>query len=229
MTVYNTTVSRLFELFSILCTVILITLGRNDYNIITLFATSTAQGITLEYLFHKLGKYRYSYDRFKLKIPVRGYPPLAVVFGYFWFYYISFLGSKKFIEWFSLTSHFHIIGLILIFSVVIELVIDNLLIRMRLWHYTSNKEKIGFIPISVVSIVPAFMTLSIVLSYYALYFLSNVTPIFRIVLLAFIAAVGGIAICSVGIMRFIPKVIRRILPIIITFVTLNLCYQLSVS
>ena len=83
--VYNTAVSRLFELFSITCTVTLITLSRNDYTILTLFAASTAQGITLEYLFHKLGKYRYSYDKFILKIPVREYPPLAVVFGYFWF------------------------------------------------------------------------------------------------------------------------------------------------
>lgn len=229
MMAHNTAVSRLFELFSIACSVTLITLSRNDYNILTLFATSTAQGITIEYLFHKLGKYRYSYDKFRLRIPVRGYPPLAVVFGYFWFYYISFLGSKKFIEWFSLTSHFHIIGLILVFSFVVELVIDNLLIGMRLWHYTSRKEKIGFVPISVVSIVPAFMTLSIVLSYYALFFFSNVAPISRIGLLAFIAAVGGIAICSIGIMRVIPKVLRRVLPIIITFVTLNLWYQLSVS
>ena len=115
---HNTAVSRLFEVFSITCTVTLIALGRNDYNILTLFATSTAQGITLEYLFHKLGKYRYSYDKFRLKIPVRGYPPLAVVFGYFWFYYIAFLGSKKFIEWVSLTSPFLIIGLILIFLYV---------------------------------------------------------------------------------------------------------------
>ena len=226
---HNTAVSRLFELFSIVCTLTLLILGRNDYNILTLFATSTAQGITLEYLFHKLGKYRYSYDKFRLKIPVRGYPPLAVVFGYFWFYYISFLGSKKFIEWYSLTSHFYIISLILVFSFVVELVIDNLLIGMRLWHYTSSKKKIGFIPISVVSIVPAFMTLSIVLSYYALFFFRDVAPIIRIGLLAFIAAVGGIAICSIGIMRFIPKVIRRVLPIIITFVSLNLWYQLSVS
>jgi hypothetical protein len=193
-----------------------------------LFAGSIAQGTTLEYIFHKLDKYRYSIERFLVKVPLREYPPLSVVLGYFWLYFLPFYLSVKISELLNITSQIWMILLMLGLSFIIVLGIDNLLIRLGLWYYVKRRYTIGFVPISVAFTVPAFMTVSLFLAYYSHILFSWYSIALRIVFVIIISVVAGLALCSLRMIKILPNWIRLVSPIGLTFIFLNLWYLISI-
>ncbi|MEM3677158.1 MAG: hypothetical protein QW176_03310 [Candidatus Bathyarchaeia archaeon] len=216
--------TRVFELSSISLTAILLLTGMSRIQILYLFAASTSQGLTLEYLFHRLGKYRYPMEEFMLKLPLEGYPPLSVVLGYFWFYSIPFHLSAGIIEKFRLGSPALIISLMLLSSLAAELIIDNLFTRIGLWRYDGRRRMIGLIPVGVASTVPAFMTVSLFLAYYSPLISAGIGFVQGLILAAAAAVLGGLAVCGLRMLKGLPGWARLIMPCTAAYATLNLCY-----
>ncbi|MGC8848872.1 MAG: hypothetical protein ACP5K1_00120 [Candidatus Bathyarchaeia archaeon] len=215
---------KVFELSSISLTVILLLSGISRIQVLSLFAASTSQGLTLEYLFHRLGKYKYPMEKFMLKLPLEGYPPLSVVLGYFWFYSIPFHLSAVIAENFRLRSPALIISLMLLSALAVELAVDNLLTWIGLWHYDGRRRRIGFIPVGVASTVPAFMAVSLFLAYYSPLLSARIGLIQGLILAAAAAVLGGLAICGLRMIKGLPGWARLILPCTVTYAALNLCH-----
>lgn len=220
----NSRYVRIFEFSSIGLTVVLLIVNVTNPRMTFLFVTSTAQGFILEYLFHKLGKYRYPMERFTFKLPSEGYPPLSIVMGYFWFYSLPFYMSAKIIDLSGMVSPIWVILIMLFSSLAVELLIDNLLTWIGLWRYDGRRRRIGLIPVGVASTVPAFMTISLFLAYYSQSILPWVGIIPGLSLAAVIAVLGGIAVCGLRMLRRLPEWVRLILPGTITYLSLNLFY-----
>jgi hypothetical protein len=217
---------RAFEFSSISLTVILLIAGLSRIQVLFLFAASTSQGLTLEYLFHRLGKYRYPMGDFMLKLPVEGYPPLSVVLGYFWFYSIPFHLSVGVAENYGLGSPAQLVLLMLLSSIAVELALDNFFTWIGLWRYDRRRHRIGLIPLGVASTVPAFMAVSLFLAYYSPLISARIGLIRGLVLAAAASVLGGLALCGLRTLRWLPGWIRTILPCTVAYTALNLGYFL---
>lgn len=215
---------RIFEFSSIALTAILLITNITDLRVTFLFVTSMAQGLTLEYLFHRLGRYRYPMEKFMFKLSSEGYPPLSIVLGYFWFYFLPFYASARIIDFFDSISPVWAILIMLLSSLATELLIDNLLTQVGLWHYSNRRHKIGRVPTGVASTVPAFMTISLFLAYYSPSILLRMSLIQGLSLAAVIAVLGGVSVCGLRVLRRLPGWIRLLLPGVAAYLLLDLLY-----
>ncbi|MEM2122763.1 MAG: hypothetical protein QXE79_03915 [Candidatus Bathyarchaeia archaeon] len=214
---------RIFEASSIILTVVLLLTGISKIQVLFLFAASISQGLTLEYLFHRLGKYRYPMEEFRFKLPVEGYPPLSIVLGYFWFYSIPFHLSIGIAENSGLRSPAQVILLMLLCASAVELAVDNLFTWIGLWRYDGPRRRIGLIPLGVASTVPAFMTVSLFLAYYSPLISSRIGFVQGLILAAATAVLGGLVVCGLRMLRGLPGWLRLIMPCTVTYVALNIC------
>jgi|GEM_PF-6247247 len=190
--------AMIFEVGSILASVLLGFYFKSESRVMVLLFVSLAQASTLEYLFYRRGKYRYSRELFHLVVPGLDIPPLAIIMGYFWFYFAAFYISELVVVRLGVASPTVVVSIFLLCSFLVEYTVDGFLVSLGLYKYATKSKGVWRVPMGALSTVTCVMALSLYLAYYSDFLLGAMWLPLKIVGLVGVGVLGGVGL---GLMR----------------------------